>query len=164
MTHPCFINPDELLKQCLRKHYKDSGPGGQHRNKIETGVTLTHPDTGISAQASERRQQSENLRVALKRLRLQLALKHRSEWDKPSELWLQRCRSGKIACNNEHKDFSSLLAELLNVLHTKQYNIKKCSDSLGISPSQIVTFLKKTPQALKQLNDIRREQGLGLLR
>jgi len=164
MTHPCFITPEELLKHCTRKNYKDSGPGGQHRNKVETGVQLTHIPTGTSARAGERRQQSDNLRIALKRLRLQLALEHRSEWQAPSELWSQRCQNKKIVCNLEHNDFAALLTELLNSLQASEYDVKKCAESLAISPSQIVKFLKKIPPALEGLNKTRQEYGLGMLR
>ncbi len=33
---------------------KDSGPGGQHRNKTESCVVLTHVPTGIQAKSSDR--------------------------------------------------------------------------------------------------------------
>jgi protein subunit release factor B len=45
------------------------GPGGQHRNKTESGVRLTHPPTELSVTATERRSQLQNRGVALERLR-----------------------------------------------------------------------------------------------
>ena len=62
-------------------------------------MILTHGPTGFSAQASERRSQAENRAVALKRLRLELALSIRRPIElsaerpyAPSPLWLTRCR------------------------------------------------------------------------
>ena len=52
---------------------RGSGPGGQHRNRRETGVRLTHLPTGIVVLATERRSQAENRRIALERLELLLA-------------------------------------------------------------------------------------------
>ena len=48
--------------------FRSQGPGGQHRNKTETGVRAKHLPTGIVVTATERRSRSQNLAVALRRL------------------------------------------------------------------------------------------------
>jgi protein subunit release factor B len=52
--------------------YRSSGPGGQHRNVTDSAVRIRHIPTGIVAQASERRSQSQNRELALERLRIAL--------------------------------------------------------------------------------------------
>src|SRR4051812_6130052 len=115
--HPATLPDEDLLKQCDLHKGRTSGPGGQHRNKVETKVTLTHRPTGVSAQAGERRAVTENRRVALFRLRLALAIAVRSTpaatdrfGDTRSALWKSRTTpEGRIVCNPSHRDYPALL-------------------------------------------------------
>lgn len=63
---------DALLGECDVEPFRGSGPGGQHRNKTETGVRLLHRPSGLVVQASERRSRQQNLGVAVQRLRARL--------------------------------------------------------------------------------------------
>jgi len=62
-----------LLAECEEEFFVAGGPGGQHRNKTESGVRLTHRPTELSVTATERRSQSQNRTEALHRLRRGLA-------------------------------------------------------------------------------------------
>jgi len=62
-----------LLVECRVETFRSGGPGGQHQNKTESGVRLTHVRTGISVTARESRSQHRNRQIALARLRTALA-------------------------------------------------------------------------------------------
>ena len=84
MTTPKTIyttKRDVLETECTVEFLKGSGPGGQHRNKRDTGVRLTHLPSGIVVMATERRSQPQNLDVAFERLIL--ALKARNHVPRP---------------------------------------------------------------------------------
>ena len=166
LVHPASLDVAQLATQCETKRTRRSGPGGQNRNKVETTVVLLHRPTGIGAEASERRTQGENLRVAYFRLRVNLALEIRLPIDpgaSRSPLWQSRCHGGRIAVSAEHDDFPAILAETLDVLAALKMDVKAAAESLACTPSQLTKFLKSEPRALGMVNAHRREAGLHLL-
>jgi len=76
---------DAFLAECEETFFVAGGPGGQHRNKTESGVRLLHRPTGILVTATERRSQLQNRTAALERLRERLArLAHRPAPRRPT--------------------------------------------------------------------------------
>jgi protein subunit release factor B len=59
---------ESLERDCDLEFFVAGGPGGQHRNKVETGVRLTHRPTGLVVTATERRSQSANRDAAYERM------------------------------------------------------------------------------------------------
>lgn len=165
--HPASLSPEALLKQCTVRRFKATGPGGQHRNKVETAVELTHTPTGVIASATERRSQRDNQHMALKRLRLRLAVDHRLPADPSqpcSEPWRSRVVDRRIVLSVDHDDFPTLLAEALDRLASLAYDHEKAAAGLGVTPSQLVKLLAKEPAALARVNEARAKSGRHRLR
>lgn len=163
--HPVDLSDEALLAECDVQRTRRKGPGGQHRNKVETAVVLRHRGTGISAEANEKRSQAENRQQALFRLRLNLALGKRTPRGPGlSENLERRRRAGKLSVNPRHEEFPSLVAEVLDWLAIHEFQIPQTAAELGITGSQLLKFLKLWPPAFDWFNRQREVHHLPRLR
>jgi hypothetical protein len=163
ILHPAALPLESLLANCDIRRTRRGGPGGQHRNKVESAVVVTHRPTGITGQAAERRSQDLNRQAAIHRLRVNLALQLRTESaseSEPTELWRSRNRGEKIVVSPDHDDFPALLAEALDRLAACDWDAGAAAKRLGVSASQLVKFLKLEPAAFQQLNRERQRREL----
>jgi hypothetical protein len=165
--HPVHLSDEELLRHCEVTTQRRGGPGGQHRNKVETAVILHHLPTGLVAEANERRSQGDNRRVALSRLRLLLAVEFRSDGplsQTPGASWLRATVGQRLNVSRHNNALPELLAGLLDWLEVNDYDLPAAADHFAVSSSQLVKLLRLHRPALERVNAQRRQRGLGNLK
>jgi len=134
-THPSAWPVEQLIAGCDTQRTRRGGPGGQHRNKTETAIVVTHRETGVSGQASERRSQKDNREAAIFRLRLNLAVAVRCDKDSsdeasvPIELWRGRVDGNRLSVSPSHADFPALIAEGLDWIFAYKFDLSAAAKS-----------------------------------
>lgn len=153
--HPVLLSDDDLLSECSVTRLKRGGPGGQHRNKVETAVRLVHEPSGVIAEANETRSQERNRAEAVSRLRYLLALECRSD-DRPAEdladIWDQHRKGDRMPTSAHANSAPLLLTHVFDTLDEMNYELPASAKLLHISTSQLVKFLKSNGQVWQAVN------------
>ena len=70
---PYALDRDTLEREVVVEVFRASGPGGQHVNKTESALRLTHPPSGVVVIAQDSPSQHRNRETAFERLAQRLA-------------------------------------------------------------------------------------------
>ena len=130
------INPDELKIDTFRS----SGAGGQHVNRTESAVRITHVPTGIVVVCESERSQIQNRAIAMKILRSRIFdLKQRQEREKQASMRKNQIgtaeRSEKIRTYNFPQNRVSD--------HRSSFTTYKIDDVMDGDLDEIVDSLRK---------------------
>lgn len=144
----------ELLRQCREEHFRSSGPGGQHRNKVETAVRLHHAPSSVVAHAAETRSQAENRAHALRRLRERIAFQVRSPFEPelPPEFLSQR-RGSTLSINPKNPNFPLIAAVVLDALAAAGGSYADTARLLGLTTSQVLRLLKSDRELWRSVSE-----------
>ena len=164
-----ILAPDDLLKREIDAEFtRSGGPGGQHRNKTESGVRLRHRPTGVMAEATERRSQHENRRVAMDRLRAALALEIRGPAVEAAALpaavreVLQSKRWPRLSPTSQ--DYWRVAARVLDALAAEGARVSEAATRLGVSTASVVKFLGTDAHLWQAAQRLRTANNLSTLK
>ena len=157
-----------LLSECEVETYRASGPGGQHRNRTESAVRLTHRPTGVVVSATERRSQHENRSRALARLRQAIALRVRQAVavDAPPAGPLAEALADPAwpRISQRLPRYLAAAAGVLDRLDAAQGKVSDAAKGLGLSTAGLVKFLSLDADLWEAANRLRGRWGHGFLR
>jgi peptide chain release factor 1 len=106
-----YIDPTEVRSEKMRA----GGAGGQHVNKTESAIRLTHIPTGITVSMQDSRSQQRNREDAWRLLRSRLAQKRREEREEVS----RQLRNSVLATSQITRG---------DKIRTYQYQQDRCTD------------------------------------
>lgn len=169
------LPPEALLKECRQSRFQGSGPGGQKRNRVYSGVRLVHAPSGLSAECVDSRASARNVGEALARLRLALALapvparlpEPASPEDGAAPGQAADPAPGgpfRAEANPSHPDYARGALRALCLLHGHAGQLAPAAAALGCTPSALTRYLKAEKAIWARAREIRVANGLHPLK
>jgi len=116
--------------------YRSSGAGGQHVNKTDSAVRITHVPTGIAVSCQKERSQHKNKSTAMKMLRA--ALLERAQVEKEKEREAVEAEKTDIAWGNQIRSYVFQPYTMVNDHRTEL----KVSDVEGVMDGDLDPFIR----------------------
>jgi hypothetical protein len=151
---------EQFLADCRVETYRGPGPGGQKRNKTSSAVRITHQPTGLIATAAELRSQAQNRAMALRRLRLRVAIELRHPID-PVTFTPPEWFTTNIAERNPN--YIQVVGLVLDTLAACEWATAPAKTLLGVNSSQFTKFLHADSAVWTMVQKERAARGLRAL-
>ncbi len=148
------MSDDELIQTCEFSTYKATGRGGQKKNKSSSAVRIIHKQTQITVTASKSRCQHTNRKIALKKLRYNIAFTLRAS--ETPEL-----TNMEMSPNN--KRFYLWVAFIFDLLYRHHFAVSNCAKELNISTSRLIKLLARDGDVWQEVNKQRQTLDLPTL-
>ena len=101
--------------------------------------------------------------MAWRRLRLKLARRVRRRINtnqyQPTDLWQQRRQGNKISVSPKSADYPALLAEAMDVIEARAWDVGGAAGTLEVTMSQLVRLVRHDRGAFERVNKGRTNRG-----
>ena len=151
----------ELLRACKVTGFQGSGPGGQFRNKTNSGVDLRLSEFNLAIKSCESRSANENKVHALHRMRLAIAL-HVRETPKPLEALKFPGSMGHVQPSNEL--YPQFIADVLDIVAANGGDTREAARAFGSSTTAMTKILHADKAVLSKVQELRKAGGKPPLR
>ncbi len=148
---------DQLVRDCRLDFHKAAGNGGQKVNKTSSAVRLTHAPSGVTVSCAESRSQHENRHLALKMLRMKIALTIRCEAD-------TEFRIGEVVTSMNNAAYPLFAAKILDTFTAHSCDLKETAMMLNISATKLAKILFRDSALWIEANNMRKTRDLPPLR
>ena len=149
-----LLDDEALAAECDLEFFKGTGNGGQKRNKTSSAVRVRHRATGLAAVDCSERSQHRNRRLALRKLRRQLAYHCRAAAQAPEH----------SEVSMENAAYPLWIAHLLDILEATELRVSEAAAAMGVSTSRLIRLLARDPELFQEVNRRRLAAGLPPLR
>jgi len=156
-----LLDDQALQARCDIQATKGSGPGGQHRNKTSTGVRVALPVFNLEIRCCEDRSAHVNRLLALRRLRLAMALSVRLPAPKAQIVPFPGSQ-GHVQSSNEA--FPFWIADVMDRLQAYNGELRPVAELYGLSTTALGHILSQEKAILQAVQQIRRIHGHSPIR
>jgi hypothetical protein len=147
----------ELLRHCRMDVMRGSGPGGQKRNRTESAVRLTVQGSGVQVVCDKTRSQAKNRELALREIRLRLALECRFPTQETERGWTEPPPL-------KHPEFPVWVARVLDVFASHGWQAGETARALKTSTNHFSRGVLSDDRVLRAVNRERERLGLRALK